>query len=90
MEAQLALAVAEPELAAGRARCKRRREEGFTADVKAYAVERFAASRDAAGAEYSSPDRKITLFSHWPSLARVPFSAGQAGRGDRGRPRLRP
>ena len=39
---------AEPRRA--RAVPKRRREEGFTADVKAYAVERFAAGGDAAQA----------------------------------------
>ena len=50
------------EPAQARATPKRRREEGFTADVKAHAVERFRANGDAAAAARAAAARDLTAL----------------------------
>ena len=79
-EAPFALEMGEP--AQARATPKRRREEGFTADVKAYAVERFKANGDAAAAASATEEHFASQHRAFRLSAKVVRGWAQAGAGE--------
>ena len=70
------------EAAGARATAKRRREEGFTADVKAYAVERFRASGDAAAAARATEEHFASQHRVFGLSAKLVRGWSQAGAGE--------
>ena len=70
------------EAAGARATAKRRREEGFTADVKAYAVERFRASGDAAAAARATEEHFASQHRVFGLSAKLVPGWSQAGAGE--------
>ena len=79
-EAPFALEMEEP--AQARATPKRRREEGFTADVKAHAVERFRANGDAAAAARATEEHFASQHRVFRLSAKLVRGWAQAGAGD--------
>ena len=79
-EAPFALEMEEP--AQARATPKRRREEGFTADVKAHAVERFRANGDAAAAARATEEHFASQHRVFRLYVKLVCGWAQAGAGE--------